>query len=60
MEYQVKDLRTNEVISTHATEAKAIESAKTLGDAFVVAHEVSGSYESNTMVWPQRGATYSN
>lgn len=60
MKYEVKCNSTKEIISEHATEQEAITAAQQLDNVTVVAHEVSGSYESHQAVWPVRGECYSN
>lgn len=64
MEYQVKLM--GQVHSTHKTKADAIKAAEEFDrcqpntSPHVIAHEISGTYESHTCVWPERGETYSN
>ncbi len=60
MRYEVKCVVTGEVIESHENESDAIATAETLENVRVVAHEVSGTYESRSQVWPERGPTYSN
>lgn len=51
------------VLNTHNKRDNAIENAEGYppeADAKVIAHEVSGTYESHTCVWPTVGETYSN
>ncbi len=60
MKYEVKNNITKEVASEHTTEQEAISAAQQLDNVTVVAHEVSGSYESHQAVWPVRGERYSN
>ena len=67
MKYEVIDQVTKEIISSHTTEQSAIREAELhKSDQWkgytvtVVAHEVSGSYESHQQVWPTQGECYSN
>lgn len=59
MRYEILD-STGEVITWRKSEAKAVEEAKNRNAYGVVAHEKSGTYESYTNVWPERGPTYTN
>lgn len=58
MKYEVKSQ--GQIVSTHKTEEAAVKKAKTIENAVVVAHEVSGTYESRMQVWPTVGECYSN
>lgn len=61
MEYQVKAY--GEVQVAYRGQKAAIDHAKIYpaeADAKVIAHEVSGTYQSHTCIWPVRGETYSN
>ena len=60
MEYQVRAY--GQVQATFHDKEEAIEAAKkcTSPDSCVFAHEVSGTYESRTCIWPTKGETYSN
>lgn len=58
MKYEVK--QRGEVVSTHETETEAADVARQLDDAVVIAHEISGTYESRQQVWPTVGNCYTN
>lgn len=60
MKYEVKNQATSEIISIHKTEESAVKKAKKIENAVVIAHEISGTYESRMQVWPTVGTCYSN
>jgi hypothetical protein len=59
MKYEVKN-QMGEIVSTHKTEEAAVKKAKKMDGAVVIAHEISGTYESRMQVWPTVGECYSN
>lgn len=57
--YEVQDEQRQVLVRTES-EGEALLRAKALTDSRVVMHVKSGTYESATVIYPDRGETYSN